>query len=87
MQEGAGPGTRPGPQLVLGCRRLYFLRQAFLFEPATVAFLDLETRQTHELEPAGSDSSIVAFAAAFDGSALYLVRERSRNDIWLMRMP
>jgi Tol biopolymer transport system component len=76
-----------GPQLVLGCRRLYFLRQAFLFEPATVAFLDLETRQTHELEPAGSDSSIVAFAAAFDGSALYLVRERSRNDIWLMRMP
>jgi Tol biopolymer transport system component len=75
------------PQLVLGGTRLYFLRQASLFEPATVALLDLETRQTHELHPAGADISIVSIAAAPDGSALYLVRERSRNDIWLMRMP
>ncbi len=75
------------PQLVRGGRRLYFLRQTSLFEPATVAFLDLDTRQTHELLPAGADISVVAFAAAPDGSALYLVRERSRNDIWLVRMP
>jgi eukaryotic-like serine/threonine-protein kinase len=75
------------PHLVLGGKRLYFLRQTSLFEPATVAFLDLDTRQTHELQPAGADISIVSIAAAPDGSALYLVRERSRNDIWLMRMP
>lgn len=75
------------PQFVLGAKRLYFLRQTSLFEPATVAFLDLGTRQEHDLHPAGADISIVAFAAAPDGSALYLVRERSRNDIWLMRMP
>ncbi|HMM33665.1 MAG TPA: hypothetical protein PKA62_02895 [Thermoanaerobaculia bacterium] len=75
------------PQFVLGGTRLYFLRQTSLFAPSTLAFLDLGTRRIHDLPPEGAGSSLVSFTAAPDGSALYLVRERSRNDIWLMRMP
>ena len=75
------------PQFVLGGTRLYFLRQTSLFAPSTLAFLDFGTRRIHDLRPEGAGSSIVSFTADPDGSALYLVRERSRNDIWLMRMP
>ncbi len=75
------------PQLVRDGRRIYFLRQRALFEPATVALLDLGTREVHDVLPIGRENAVVALAAAPDGTALYVVRERSRADIWLMRLP
>ena len=73
------------PQLVRGGRRVYFLRQKALFAPATVALLDLGTREVHDVLPIGPENAVVALAAAQDGTALYVVRERSRADVWLMR--
>ncbi|MBK6407667.1 MAG: hypothetical protein IPF66_23195 [Holophagales bacterium] len=73
------------PQLVNGGSRIYFLRQGHLFAPATVALLDRASGKTFDVLPQDSEPPSVAFAAAPDGSALYLVRERSHSDIWLMR--
>jgi len=75
------------PQLVAGGRRVYFLRQRSLFAPAPVALLDRETGRTHEVAVPLEGPPVVAFCAAPDGSALYLVRERSASDVWLMRIP
>ncbi len=73
-----------GPQFAFDGKRVYFLRQRTLFAPSTVAFLDLGSRVQHEILPEGRETTAVALAAARDGSALYLVRERGRADIWLM---
>lgn len=74
------------PQLVLGGRRVYFLRQRSLLEPAKLALLDVASRRWNDILPYRDDAAVIAFAAAPDGSALYVVRERSRADIWLMRL-
>ncbi|MFN7990414.1 MAG: protein kinase [Thermoanaerobaculia bacterium] len=73
------------PQLVLGGQRAYFLRQTTLLEPARLAFLDAATRRWNDVLPRPGEPGVIAFAAAPDGSALYVVRERSRTDVWLMR--
>lgn len=79
------PAEGACPQLVSGASRIYFLRQGQLFAPATVSLLDRASGKAFDVLPQDSEPSVVAFAAAPDGSALYLVRERSRSDIWLMK--
>ena len=74
------------PQLVLDGRRAYFLRQSTPFQPARIALLDVATRRWSVVLPKPGEAGVIAFAAAPDGSALYVVRERSRTDIWLMRV-
>ena len=74
------------PQIVLGGRRVYFLRQSTLLEPARIAFLDVGSRVFREVLPREEEPGVVSFAAAPDGSVLYLVREKSRSDVWLMRV-
>ena len=51
-----------------------------------MAVVDVGTGRVTDVATGSPDVPVVAFTAAADGSALYLVRDRSRSDVWLLRL-
>ena len=79
--DGAWPVFAPGG------RRLYLLRQHARLDRAEVALIDLEGGGTRRVLPPEPETPVVAFQLAPDGSALFLVRERTRLQVWIGRLP
>jgi Tol biopolymer transport system component len=78
--EGAWPRFAPGD------RRLYLLRQRAPLSRGSLALVDLDDGALRSVLEERADVPAVAFDLAPDGSALYVVRERSRRQVWIGKM-
>jgi hypothetical protein len=51
-----------------------------------VAFVEVGSGRVADVDAGHPKDPVVALAAAADGSALYLVRDRTRTEVWLMTL-
>lgn len=80
VPEGAWPRFAPGG------RRIYLLRQRSPLSRGKLLLVELDGGATRPVLEDRPDVPVVAFDVAPDGSALYVVRERSRRQVWIGMM-